>query len=86
METKYRIGTILPNYRQLLERAESTRSHNIIRLSQHKNFKVAIHIIPSHFNIPAHLHPNLIGIIVGLLCQLRKTSHLQRNYYITFNN
>jgi len=63
VETKYRIGTILPNYRQLLEQAESTRSHNIIRLNQHENFKVSIHIVPSHFNMPAHLHPNLISII-----------------------
>jgi len=63
VETKYRIGTILPNYRQLLEQAESTRSHNIIRLSQHDSFKVSIHIVPSHFKIPAHLHPDLISII-----------------------
>jgi len=63
VKNKYRIKSILPNYRQLLEQAESTRSHNIIRLSQHNSFKVSIHIIPSYFKIPAHLHPDLISII-----------------------
>ena len=63
VEGRYDLASILPGYCEYLEQVEVAREHKIIRLTQHNNFKVAIHIIPSMYQIPAHLHPNLISVV-----------------------
>ncbi len=63
VKNKYKIASVLPNYIQLLKEVETTREHKIIRLADDKYFKAAIHIIPSHFEIPAHLHIGQISAV-----------------------
>ncbi len=63
VKNKYKIASVLPNYVQLLKEVETTREHKIVRLADHKYFKAAIHIIPSHYEIPCHLHIGQISAI-----------------------
>ena len=61
--SRYDITSILPDFLQQLNQVEVERKHKVIRLNQHNNFKVALHIIPSRYEIPAHLHLGVISII-----------------------
>ncbi len=70
-KTKYKIDSLLPNYLQLLQRVESTREHQIIRIQASRNFKIALHIIPSAYTIPAHSHPDTISAINVLQGELQ---------------
>ena len=63
VKNNYKIASVLPNYIQLLKDVENTREHKIIRLADHKYFKAAIHIIPSYFEIPSHLHIGQISAV-----------------------
>jgi len=83
-KANYKLEVILPDYLNLLRQVELTRKHTIVRLRQNKNLKVAIHIIPSYFSIPAHTHPNAVSVthvLQGKL-QLKQRSLLtdQREY------
>lgn len=63
VKKKYNIEAICPNYLQRLEQVELSREHQIVRLQQHRNFKVALHIVPSNFEVPSHTHPNAINLV-----------------------
>jgi hypothetical protein len=70
VKKKYQKEAILPNYLQLLEQVEQSRKHQIVRLRHHDNFKVALHIVPSNFEVPVHTHPDAISIVHVLQGQL----------------
>jgi len=83
--TRYKLASILPDYLQIIRQVEASRSHKIIQLRQHKNFQVAIHIIPSLYKIPAHAHPGMISVINVQYGELRieqlSLSSSQKKYY-----
>lgn len=74
-KAKYKLEEILPGYLKLLRQVELTRNHTIVRLRQSRNFKTAIHIVPSCYKIPAHIHPNTISAINVLQGELQLTQH-----------
>jgi hypothetical protein len=63
VKNQYKIDILLPNYLQLLQQVELTRKHQIVRLRQYNNFKLALHFVPSNFEVPTHTHPDTISII-----------------------
>lgn len=81
----YNLDSILPDSVQIIREVEASRNHKIIRIRQHDGFYVAIHIVPSRYRIPAHLHPGLICIINVISGELhikqRSLSNSQKTYY-----
>jgi len=84
---QYRIDTIIPNYLERLLHVERTRSHHIVRLIDHDDFKVALHFIPSRYEIRGHLHPDLINIIYlqqgELSIEQRTLSNQENTFHCT---
>ena len=80
-KAKYKLEVILPDYLKLLRQVELTKNHTIVRLRQSRNFKAAIHIVPSCYKIPAHIHPGTISAINVLQGKLQLKQHsLLTNY------